>query len=188
MPDAPTLGNHVSAAEIDTRWANLQTWYASQGHFWLGTGPFYLESADYVTKNVVLNRFAQFPDPADKWDCFVQAPSLTLNFDTGAPGSYFTVTGENFPPLNVAHISVNSVELSQAETDIHGGFTVVLSTEAGAAEGYYDVVATVNPEASTFYILDVVEEVRPLESAAPVIPVPEDVPSLQKLFLSLIYR
>ena len=57
------------------RWSNLQSWYDEFGHFWVGTGAFYLERAFPVEKTVVLQRNPDYPDPADKWDRFA-APAI----------------------------------------------------------------------------------------------------------------
>jgi peptide/nickel transport system substrate-binding protein len=66
-PYSPTLANYITADEAAERWANLQNWYADQGHFWVGSGPFYLESIDPSNKNIDLKRFGDYPDHADRW-------------------------------------------------------------------------------------------------------------------------
>src|SRR5690606_26119833 len=50
IPYAPTMRNFVSALEIAERWNNLSDWYADKGHFWVGSGPLYLEAAYPVEK------------------------------------------------------------------------------------------------------------------------------------------
>jgi peptide/nickel transport system substrate-binding protein len=67
IPYAPTMGQYVTADEATTRYTNLQAWYAAHGHFWLGTGVFYLDKVFPVEGTVVLKRFADFIDPSDKW-------------------------------------------------------------------------------------------------------------------------
>jgi|GEM_PF-372263 len=74
VPYAPTMGNYVTPAEAAERWANLQDWYADKGHFWVGDGPLYLESANTVTRLVHLKRFEDYPDPADRWYIQLQIP------------------------------------------------------------------------------------------------------------------
>ena len=44
IPYSPTLGAYITADEIATRYANLKTWFDARGHYWVGTGPFYLET------------------------------------------------------------------------------------------------------------------------------------------------
>jgi len=67
IPYAPTMSQYVTPAQATERWTNLAAWYAKVGHFWVGSGPFYLEKAFPLEKVVVLKRFEAFPDLADKW-------------------------------------------------------------------------------------------------------------------------
>ncbi|MXX24877.1 MAG: ABC transporter substrate-binding protein [Caldilineaceae bacterium SB0668_bin_21] len=70
IPYASTLGDYISGAEADARWANLSAWYADKGHFWVGNGPFYLEEAFPTEKTVQLIRVENFPDASSKWEGF----------------------------------------------------------------------------------------------------------------------
>ena len=70
----PTLGTYLTPEEIATRYANLTDWYKLQGHFWLGTGPFWLDKAFPVEKTVSLRRFEDYPYPADRWSGFGVPP------------------------------------------------------------------------------------------------------------------
>lgn len=70
IPYAPTLGQYVSEDEIKTRFENLKNWFDKYGHYWIGTGPFYVERAYPVEGTLVLQRFADYPDPANRWDGF----------------------------------------------------------------------------------------------------------------------
>ncbi len=73
IPYAPTLGEYITAEEAAERWANLTAFSSTYGHFWVGTGPYVLERAYPVEGTVVLQRFADHPDLASKWDRFGQA-------------------------------------------------------------------------------------------------------------------
>lgn len=70
IPYEPTLGEFITAEEAQARWANLQEWYRTKGHFWLGTGSYYLEKAFPVEGTVILKRNAAYPDLANKWERF----------------------------------------------------------------------------------------------------------------------
>lgn len=70
IPYAPTLSQFITPDQARQRWQNLTRWYQEKGHFWVGSGPFYLERAYPVEKTVHLKRFADYPDPADKWARF----------------------------------------------------------------------------------------------------------------------
>ncbi len=67
IPYKATMGLYVTAEEAAERYTNLQAFYAAQKHFWVNSGPYYLERA-YTTEKVVhLKRFEDFPDLMDKW-------------------------------------------------------------------------------------------------------------------------
>lgn len=83
IPYAPTLSKFITVDEAKTRYANLRNWFTTKGHFWIGTGLFYLEQVNSVEGSVVMQRNPDFPDPADKWSGFGDAMFITL--DTNGP-------------------------------------------------------------------------------------------------------
>ncbi len=70
IPYAPTMSQYVDEDEARQRYENLQTWYTAHGHFWLGTGPYYLDRVYPVEQTMTLTRYAAYPDPADRWSGF----------------------------------------------------------------------------------------------------------------------
>lgn len=66
--------------------------------------------------------------------------TLNVNFSTGAPGSQFTLTGNDFPTENVVTLSVNGVTLGTVQPDVKRQFTVTLSSTV-ATTGTYVVTA-----------------------------------------------
>ncbi|MCI0397438.1 MAG: calcium-binding protein [Chloroflexi bacterium] len=98
--------------------------------------------------------------------------SLTLNYPSGAPGSFFTLTGGNFPFSATATIAVNGVPLGSLPTDGSGAFTALLNT-AGATPGLYRVAATVLPSREIATLaLDPNGVVHPQEGNGPIFLVP----------------
>jgi len=79
MPYEPTMGQFVTEDEIATRYANLTEWFRAHGHFWVGTGPLYLERAFPLEATVLLRRFVDYPDMADRWDRFSEARVATVD-------------------------------------------------------------------------------------------------------------
>ncbi len=67
VPYENTLGRYISAEEAQGRYAALGDWYEQRGHFWVGQGPFYLESVYTVEKIITVRRSEVFPDAPDKW-------------------------------------------------------------------------------------------------------------------------
>ncbi len=113
IPYAATMGEFVSAAEIQARVANYQEWFRRRGHFWIGTGPFYLERAFPVEGTVILRRFADYPDMADKWMRFAEAPIAEVEVD--GPGRvtigqeavydvFVTFKGDPYPAADIDNV------------------------------------------------------------------------------------
>ncbi|MGH2537450.1 MAG: hypothetical protein ACRDHL_08665, partial [Candidatus Promineifilaceae bacterium] len=115
--------------------------------------------------------YMELPSEAFGWQTFagVYDASLTVNYPTGAPGSYFTFTGQNYPPNTTADISVNGEFLGTVEVDADGAFTFVIYT-VGAQPGTYSVTAAVdaNATATAVFELLVGEPIRPLEGDEPI--------------------
>jgi hypothetical protein len=105
-----------------------------------------------------------------------QIPALLAsNYSSGAPGSYFTITGSNFPPDGTATIAINGNILGTVPTDSSGGLIFSLETSPTTDEGFYSVTASVNPSASTQFTLDAEDDVRPQEGSETVFVVPDGI-------------
>lgn len=70
IPFEKELGKYITAEEAAMRYQNLERWYVEKNHFWIGTGPMYLDRVFPVEKMIVLKRNPYHPDPADKWTIF----------------------------------------------------------------------------------------------------------------------
>ncbi len=70
IPFAPTMSQFLTAEEAAARYTNLDNWYGEYGHFWVGSGPFYLEQVNSIEGSVVIKRNENYPDMADKWSRF----------------------------------------------------------------------------------------------------------------------
>jgi peptide/nickel transport system substrate-binding protein len=70
VPYAATLGQYITADEAKARYDNLKKWHADHGHFWIGTGPYYLDKVFTTEKTLVLKNNTDFPDLADRWASF----------------------------------------------------------------------------------------------------------------------
>ena len=81
IPYAATLGEYVGSDEVAARYASLKTWNDRFGHFWIGTGPFYLERAFTVEKTVLLQRNPLYSDLSEKWDRFSEAAIAVVDVD-----------------------------------------------------------------------------------------------------------
>lgn len=70
IPYAPTLGEYLTADQAVERYQNLKAWFEDKGHFWVGTGPYYLDTVDLTAKTAVVKQNPDFPDLADRWAAF----------------------------------------------------------------------------------------------------------------------
>jgi peptide/nickel transport system substrate-binding protein len=173
IPYAPTMAQYVSAEEATARWALLQSWYTARHHFWLGTGPFYLYQASYNPKLLILTHFEAFPDVSGRWDSFTAAiqPMLETNHPSGAPGSYFNLTGSGFPPNSQAFILADNHIIGQLQVDSSGIISFTLSTDQ-VRPGDYHLRVSVNPSAGLLLTLDDGQSTWPREGELPIILLP----------------
>ncbi len=70
VPYAPVAGQYITAEEAAARYANLSKWYDTHKHFWIGTGPYYLDQVNSVEQSLVVKNYPEYADLANKWDRF----------------------------------------------------------------------------------------------------------------------
>ncbi len=70
IPYEPTLSQYITKDEADLRYANMKKWYGDHGHFWVGTGPYYLDKVFTTEKSLVLKQNKDFTDTSDRWAMF----------------------------------------------------------------------------------------------------------------------
>jgi peptide/nickel transport system substrate-binding protein len=113
VPFPEVLGDLLRDGEVADRYRALDDWYQSRGHFWVGDGPFYLHSVHPVERNVVLRRYEDFPDPADKWLRFTrpEIPELELGgpmmVEAGDAVDFelrITLAGEPYPSEDIESV------------------------------------------------------------------------------------
>ncbi len=81
IPYEPTMGQYVTKDEAQLRYTNLKKWYADHGHFWVGTGPYYLDKVFTTEKSLVLKNFTDFPDTSDRWAAFSEPKLASIQLD-----------------------------------------------------------------------------------------------------------
>ena len=142
IPYAPTMGAYLTAAEATARYASLKTFYTDRGHFWVGTGPYYLYKAFLVEKSLILQTYPAFPDTADRWSNFA-APQFPVVDITGPSGSVKIGSDATF---NVA-ITFNgqpyaSADLKMVKYILYDATGTVVKSDMAtlASEGNYQVV------------------------------------------------
>jgi peptide/nickel transport system substrate-binding protein len=153
IPYEATLGQYLTADEAVAAYSNYKAWFDAQGHYWVATGPYYLDKVFSVEKTLTLKTFPDYVDLADKWAGFAQPKVSEVDVDgegrvTIGGEAIFDVfvsfQGEAYPLDeldNVKYLLFDAtgtlVEVGQAEAVADGVFEVVLSgdTTSKLAEG-----------------------------------------------------
>jgi peptide/nickel transport system substrate-binding protein len=81
IPFEPTLGEYITAEEAALRYGNLKSWFEEHGHFWVGTGPYYLDKVFTTEKSLVLKNNTEFVDLADRWAAFSEPKLASIQLD-----------------------------------------------------------------------------------------------------------
>ncbi len=118
---------------------------------------------------------------------YTYSPQLIINYSTGAPGSFFTITGTQFPPDVNVDLMVNGYMVGTIPSDTSGSFNFILSTGL-ANEGFYTVTASVNPGAAVRLILDHDFDVRSQEGSYPIFDLPSGLAATNIINLPLVNR
>ncbi len=115
IPYAPTMSAYITAADATARYAALKAWYTAKGHFWVGTGPYYLDAVDLNGFTASVKNNPEFPDLADRWSAFGIPPMGEAALDGPAQvkigaEAVFTValtnrnTGDPYPTADVKEL------------------------------------------------------------------------------------
>ncbi len=65
---------YVSVEEATERYSNLESWYDDKGHFWVTSGPYYLDQADFIAHIAVVKAFRDYQFKADRWAWLTTPP------------------------------------------------------------------------------------------------------------------
>lgn len=112
-------------------------------------------------------------------------PRLVSNFSAGAPGSYFKVSGNNFPPNKSATITVNGHYFGVIPVDNWGAFQFSFNTSE-ASVGFYLVTATVNPSRTTQFEVNDLAPLRPPIDNTQIFEIPPNIAFTEFSFLPII--
>jgi peptide/nickel transport system substrate-binding protein len=141
IPYAATLGQYITAADAKTRYDNLKAWYTAHGHFWVGTGPYYIDKVFTTEKTLVLKNNADFVDLSDRWNQFsepkladaaLDGPTSVTIGDEVTFDVTVTFKGNPYPQADVKQVKYLLYDATGA---------VVSTGDAKAVEdGHYQVV------------------------------------------------
>ena len=105
---ARTLGSF--ADEIDARMTNLDAWYTAHDHFWVATGPMYLDAVTFTPKSLVLKKFADYHSSADKW-LFLMDIDPTGLPEMGAWVEEVTIEVEATPAQAISRLQSDDLDI-----------------------------------------------------------------------------
>jgi peptide/nickel transport system substrate-binding protein len=74
IPYAATMSQYLTADQAVARYQALKDWYTKHGHFWDGTGAYYLDKVDLNGFSAVVKNNPDYVDLADRWAKFGEAP------------------------------------------------------------------------------------------------------------------
>ncbi|MBN1875102.1 MAG: hypothetical protein JXA33_12790 [Anaerolineae bacterium] len=113
---------------------------------------------------------------------------LSINYNAGKPGSYFTVTGSGFDATSNAVVTVNGRTLDTVPTDALGVLIAILDTSQ-ADVGYYFVrIQTGLAEASVRFVLDQSAPLRLQEGSGEIVVVPSGIAFTNLVYLPIVQR
>jgi peptide/nickel transport system substrate-binding protein len=149
IPYAATLGQFITEEEALERYQNILDWYRIQGHFWVNSGPFYVNKVFPVEKTLTLTRFPDFPDSADKWagfgepkiaDVEVDGPGRVTIGEEATYDAFVTFQGEPYAADEIKEVTYllfdatgSLVDSGAAEMVEDGLYSVTLSAETTGA-------------------------------------------------------
>jgi peptide/nickel transport system substrate-binding protein len=143
MPYEPIFSQFVAEEEMALRIENLTEWHRRYGHFWIGTGPYYLQRAFPVEGTVILNTNPMFPDLASRWNRFANAPIPVVEVDgsarvtVGDEEVYEVMVTFQGQPYSLADITSVSFLVVDATNQI-----AYVGDAVGVEDGLFEIVLT----------------------------------------------
>lgn len=74
IPFTEHAGKYITTEEAKARYQKLKDWYNTHGHFWVASGPFYLDTVDFVGHSAVIKAFREYTYKADRWAWLAEPP------------------------------------------------------------------------------------------------------------------
>jgi peptide/nickel transport system substrate-binding protein len=141
IPYPNVLGQYITADEAAARYANLGAWYDAHGHFWVGTGGYYLDQVFLTEKTATLKHFADFPDLSDRWARYGEPKVAEVEIDgagqvaIGAEATFdvfVTFGGEAYPADEIKQVKFLLYDAT--------GAVVTVGEATPVGDGQYSVV------------------------------------------------
>ncbi|HTO99758.1 MAG TPA: ABC transporter substrate-binding protein [Anaerolineales bacterium] len=175
IPYAPTMSQFLTADQAKARYTALKDWYTAHGHFWVGTGPYFLDKVFTTEKTLTLKNNTDFPDLADRWAKFSSQKMATAALDgpaqvkVGDTATFdVTVTLPDGSPYANADVAAVKYLLYDPT-----GAVISTGEATAAGDGHYQVVLGPDVTGKLVAGSDKVE--------VAVVPIPVAIPSYASL-------
>ena len=143
IPYEATLGQYITAEEAVARYEALKAWYEEKGHFWVGTGAYYLDQVFLTEKSAVVRQNADYVDLADRWDMFATPKIAPAEID--GPGQVQLgqpATFEVFITFEDDAYPANEIKIVKYLLYNAAGELVVIGEAELVEDGYYVIELT----------------------------------------------
>lgn len=140
IPYEATMSQFLTPEEVALRYENMAKWYEDHGHFWVGTGPYYLDQVFTTEKSLVLKNFTDYPDLADRWSAFKDPKRATVVLD--GPGQVTSGQEAAFDVIiNFKDEPYANADLKQVKYILYGstGDVIAVGDAEAVGEGQYQV-------------------------------------------------
>ena len=97
-------------AEVTTRMTNLDAWYTLHDHFWVATGPMFLDEVSFTPKSLVLKKNQNYHTDADKW-LFLMGIAPTGYANMGAWVEQVNLEMEPTPAQAIARLQADDLDI-----------------------------------------------------------------------------
>lgn len=145
VPYPNVLGQYVTADQAKARYNSLKAWYDVHKHFYLGTGPYYIDKAFLTEKTITLKNNGWFTDASDRWAKFASPQMATVaiegpdNVKIGEKATFtvsVTTKGSPYPKADISQVkyllydSTGAVlKVGEATATGDGTYEIVLDTD-----------------------------------------------------------
>lgn len=145
VPYPNVLGQYLTADQAKARYNSLKAWYGVHKHFFIGTGPYYIDRAFLTEKTITLKNNGWFTDASDRWAKFASPKMATVaiegpdNIKIGEKATFtvsVTTKGSPYPKADISQVkyllydSTGAVlQVGEATATGDGAYEIVLDTD-----------------------------------------------------------
>lgn len=174
VPYPNVLGQYLTADQAKARYNSLKAWYGVHKHFFIGTGPYYIDKAFLTEKTITLKNNGWFTDPSDRWAKFaspkmaavtLEGPDSVKIGDKATFKVTVTTKGSPYPKADISQVKYLLYDST--------GAVLKVGEATATGDGSYEIVLDADITSK------LVEGSDKLEVA--VVPIPVAIPAFSSL-------